>query len=63
MFLGDHIIISQDGPEIEAPSSLGSDGQEDMKEVQIETEDPSHLFWVCSTSSPAIDSSQYNAGY
>lgn len=21
--------------------------EEDMKEVQIETEDPSHLFWVC----------------
>jgi len=56
MFLGDHIIISQDEPEIEVPSSLGSDGQEDMKEVQIETEDPSHLFWVCSKSLLATDS-------
>lgn len=24
-----------------------NDDQEDMKEVEIETEDPSHLFWVC----------------
>lgn len=50
IFAGEHITISQDGPIIEAPSSHSpgsNDDQEDMKEVQIETADPSHLFWVC----------------
>lgn len=49
LFLGDHITINQEGPIIVSPSSHSSnsnDDQEDMKEVQIETEDPSHLFWV-----------------
>ncbi|GJJ73636.1 hypothetical protein EMPS_05994 [Entomortierella parvispora] len=60
MFLGEHIIISQDGPEAEASSSIGSDGQEDMKEVQIETEDPSHLFWVPFHLHPEIAPNEYN---
>lgn len=50
LFMGDHITINQEGPIIVSPSSHSSnsnDDQEDMKEVQIETEDPSHLFWVC----------------
>jgi hypothetical protein len=50
VFAGEHISTSQDGSIIEAPSSHSpgsNDDQEDMKEVQIETNDPSHLFWVC----------------
>ncbi|KAG0300576.1 hypothetical protein BGZ98_009071 [Dissophora globulifera] len=63
MFLGDHITISQEGPVIEAPSSNspGSNGdQEDIKEVQIETTDPSHLFWVPFHLHPEIAPNEYN---
>ena len=53
LFMGDHITINQEGPIIVSPSSHSpnsNDDQEDMKEVQIETEDPSHLFWVCTVA-------------
>ncbi|KAF9111010.1 40S ribosomal protein S4 [Mortierella sp. AM989] len=63
MFLGDHISISQDGPVIESPSSQSpgsNDDQEDMKEVQIETTDPSHLFWVPFHLHPEIAPNEYN---
>lgn len=43
------VFLGHGEEEIES-SSQGlnpNDDQEDMKEVEIETEDPSHLFWVC----------------
>ncbi|KAF9136413.1 hypothetical protein BGX30_011232 [Mortierella sp. GBA39] len=63
IFAGEHITISQDGPIIEAPSSHSpgsNDDQEDMKEVQIETADPSHLFWVPFHLHPEIAPNEYN---
>ncbi|KAF9907484.1 hypothetical protein EC991_010864 [Linnemannia zychae] len=63
VFVGEHITISQDGPIIEAPSSHSpgsNDDQEDMKEVQIETDDPSHLFWVPFHLHPEIAPNEYN---
>ncbi|KAF9350376.1 40S ribosomal protein S4, X isoform, partial [Mortierella sp. AD094] len=62
MFLGDHITISQDGPIIESPSlqSPDSNDDQDMKEVQIETTDPSHLFWVPFHLHPEIAPNEYN---
>ncbi|KAG0210033.1 hypothetical protein BGX28_009709 [Mortierella sp. GBA30] len=62
LFLGDHISINQDGPIIESPSahSRSNDDQEDMKEVQIETDDPSHLFWVPFHLHPEIAPNEYN---
>ncbi|KAF9551705.1 hypothetical protein EC957_006599 [Mortierella hygrophila] len=63
IFVGEHITISQDGPIIEAPSSHSpgsNDDQEDMKEVQIETADPSHLFWVPFHLHPEIAPNEYN---
>ncbi|ORZ19157.1 hypothetical protein BCR41DRAFT_39856 [Lobosporangium transversale] len=63
MFLPDHITISQDGPVIQSPSlqlSGSSDDQEDMKEVQIETTNPSHLFWVPFHLHPEIAPNEYN---
>ncbi|KAF9986346.1 40S ribosomal protein S4 [Modicella reniformis] len=63
MFLGDHITISHDGPIIESPSSGSpdsNDDQEDMKEVQIETTNPSHLFWVPFHLHPEIAPNEYN---
>ncbi|KAK3846344.1 MAG: hypothetical protein J3R72DRAFT_257521 [Linnemannia gamsii] len=63
IFVGEHITISQDGPIIEAPSSHSpgsNDDQEDMKEVEIETDDPSHLFWVPFHLHPEIAPNEYN---
>ncbi|KAF9992722.1 40S ribosomal protein S4, partial [Entomortierella chlamydospora] len=62
MFLGDHITISQDGPVIESPSlqSSRSNDDQDMKEVQIETTNPSHLFWVPFHLHPEIAPNEYN---
>ncbi|KAG0249438.1 hypothetical protein BG011_009312 [Mortierella polycephala] len=63
MFLGEHISITQHGPNIESPSSHSpgsNDDQEDMKEVEIETEDPSHLFWVPFHLHPEIAPNEYN---
>ncbi|KAF8938453.1 hypothetical protein BGZ47_008573 [Haplosporangium gracile] len=63
IFAGEHISISQDGPIIESPSSHSpgsNDDQEDMKEVQIETADPSHLFWVPFHLHPEIAPNEYN---
>ncbi|KAG0314913.1 hypothetical protein BGZ97_008844 [Linnemannia gamsii] len=63
IFAGEHITISQDGPIIEAPSSHSpgsNDDQEDMKEVQIETDNPSHLFWVPFHLHPEIAPNEYN---
>ncbi|KAG0246203.1 hypothetical protein BGX31_003917 [Mortierella sp. GBA43] len=62
MFLGDHITLSHDVPIIKTSSdSPGSnDDQEDMKEVQIETDDPSHLFWVPFHLHPEIAPNEYN---
>ncbi|KAF9437210.1 hypothetical protein BGZ76_001613 [Entomortierella beljakovae] len=63
MFLGDHIIISPDIPNVESPSSQSpnsNDDQEEMKEVQIETSDPSHLFWVPFHLHPEIAPNEYN---
>ncbi|KAG9322739.1 hypothetical protein KVV02_005427 [Mortierella alpina] len=63
LFMGDHITINQEGPIIVSPSSHSSnsnDDQEDMKEVQIETEDPSHLFWVPFHLHPEIAPNEYN---
>ncbi|KAF9159127.1 40S ribosomal protein S4 [Mortierella sp. AD010] len=62
MFLGDHITISQDGPVIESPSlqSSHSNDDQDMKEVQIETTNPSHLFWVPFHLHPEIAPNEYN---
>ncbi|KAF9284762.1 40S ribosomal protein S4 [Mortierella alpina] len=62
LFLGDHITINQEGPIIVSPSSHSNsnDDQEDMKEVQIETEDPSHLFWVPFHLHPEIAPNEYN---
>ncbi|KAF9192544.1 hypothetical protein BGZ51_005340 [Haplosporangium sp. Z 767] len=63
MFLGEHISITQHGPNIESPSShspSSNDDQEDMKEVEIETEDPSHLFWVPFHLHPEIAPNEYN---
>ncbi|KAF9924867.1 hypothetical protein FBU30_005240 [Linnemannia zychae] len=63
LFIGEHIAISQDGPIIEAPSSHSpnsNDDQEDIKEVQIETADPSHLFWVPFHLHPEIAPNEYN---
>ncbi|KAI1316743.1 40S ribosomal protein S4 [Mortierella claussenii] len=63
MFLPDHISISEGGPSIESSSfqSTGSnDDREDMKEVQIETTDPSHLFWVPFHLHPEIAPNEYN---
>ncbi|KAF9087807.1 hypothetical protein BGX23_007849 [Mortierella sp. AD031] len=63
IFVGEHITISQDGPNIDSPSSHSpaSNGDaEDMKEVQIETDDPSHLFWVPFHLHPEIAPNEYN---
>ncbi|KAF9344065.1 40S ribosomal protein S4, X isoform, partial [Mortierella sp. AD094] len=37
-----------------------TESQEDIKEVQIETEDPSHLFWVPFHLHPEIAPNEYN---
>ncbi|KAF9353987.1 40S ribosomal protein S4 [Mortierella sp. NVP85] len=59
MFLGDHIVISG-GSESPSDSPGSNDDQEDMKEVQIETADPSHLFWVPFHLHPEIAPNEYN---
>ncbi|KAF9113535.1 hypothetical protein BGX27_001345 [Mortierella sp. AM989] len=54
-------------PRLEASSVTSSnesvtktESQEDIKEVQIETEDPSHLFWVPFHLHPEIAPNEYN---
>ncbi|KAG0024368.1 hypothetical protein BGZ81_007739 [Podila clonocystis] len=50
---GEESKSSSQGPNL-------SDDQEDMKEVEIETEDPSHLFWVPFHLHPEIAPNEYN---
>ncbi|KAI7823184.1 hypothetical protein BC939DRAFT_166037 [Gamsiella multidivaricata] len=63
VFLADHITVSQEGPLIDSPSthlSGSNDDSQDMKEVEIETTDPSHLFWVPFHLHPEIAPNEYN---
>ncbi|KAG0318047.1 hypothetical protein BG000_004356, partial [Podila horticola] len=56
------VFLGHGEEEIES-SSQGlnpNDDQEDMKEVEIETEDPSHLFWVPFHLHPEIAPNEYN---